>query len=139
MIGIQLKGRLGNQMFQYATARTLAEQLGTPLIISGHTITRRSGIVGHLLWLDKQRVNNEMLQLSMQQNGLLQSAFGCGPTVLQGRIIELAMALVRKVLLRRSFSPRKLLVGDGVSFEDFDETLFKQQSGTWLEGWFQSE
>jgi len=25
MIGVQLKGRLGNQMFQYAAARTLAD------------------------------------------------------------------------------------------------------------------
>lgn len=41
MIGIQLKGRLGNQMFQYATARIIAKSLGSPLFLVGNTLNRR--------------------------------------------------------------------------------------------------
>jgi hypothetical protein len=36
-------------MFQYAAARTLADQLSCALIIAGHTHGRRFGFVGHLL------------------------------------------------------------------------------------------
>ena len=75
MIGIRLKGRLGNQMFQYAAARMLAERLDCPLLIAGSTLEWRFGIVGHLLGTDHAEQDS-----TLQYNGLLHHAFGCGPS-----------------------------------------------------------
>jgi len=127
-------------MFQYATARTLAEQLDTTLIMSGYTFSRRLEIIGHVLGLDKQRVNKDALQLGMQASALLQSAFGCGPTFVQGRLVELAEPLLRPLFCPHYFTPRcELLDESGRTFEVYDESLSGIKAGTWLEGWFQSE
>ena len=40
MIGVQLMGGLGNQMFQYAVARAVAERLGCPLIVMSSYMNR---------------------------------------------------------------------------------------------------
>src|SRR5690349_15970868 len=134
MIGIQLKGRLGNQMFQYATARTLAERIGCTLLLAGNTLGRRFSIIGHWMGLDEAQSLK-----GMQQNGVLNSAFGCGPNFWQGRMVELGLPWLRGVLFPKTFSPRRRIVHDGQSFEEFDETIFNQHWGTWLIGWFQSD
>ena len=138
-IGIQLMGWLGNQMFQYAAARTLADRLGCSLVMAGHTLGPRLGIIGHFLGLDQRREDSKLLQKGMQRNGLLQAAFGCGPTFWQGRVTELAMPHLRRWWLRRTFLPRKFQIDDGSSYEEYDDKVFDQRSGTWLVGWFQSE
>lgn len=134
MIGIQLKGRLGNQMFQYATARTLADRLNCALVTAAHTVGRRFGLVGHLLGLDERGAN-----AGMRQNGILHAAFGCGPSFLAGRAVELALPALRQSLWARTFAPRRRAIAGGRSYEDFDADLLTQQPGTWLDGWFQSE
>jgi hypothetical protein len=133
MIGIQLRGRLGNQMFQYAAARTLADQLSCALIIAGHTHGRRFGFVGHLLGAASQEP-----YCNIQQNSLLRMAFGRGPPFAQGRVVELLMPCLRQFVFHQDFSPRRFDVGTE-RWEEFDETLFRQSAGTWLTGWFQSE
>jgi hypothetical protein len=132
MVGIQLRGRLGNQMFQYATARTLAESLGCPLLIAGKTPTRRYGLLSHTAGLDRHPPHREM-----RQNGRLHEAFGCGPSFLRGRLIELALPWLRRRYCPRDFSPRVAKI-EGQDFEDFDPLLLMQKPGTWLEGFFQS-
>jgi hypothetical protein len=139
VIGIQLFGWLGNQMFQYATARTLADRLGCSLIIAGYTLGPRLGIIGHLLGMDRRQDEKKVPQRGMQQHGVLRAAFGLGPTVIQGRAMELAMPHLQRWGLRWRFSPRRVALGNGGACEEFDETLFDQVSGTWLDGWFQSE
>jgi Glycosyl transferase family 11 len=134
MIGIQLKGRLGNQMFQYAAARTLAEQIGCALLLAGNTLGRRYGIAGHWLRLDEAPALR-----GIQQNGVLRAAFVRGPRFWQGRAVELALPWLKGTLFSRTFSPRRRAVAASQSFEEFDETIFSQKSGTWLSGWFQSE
>ncbi|MBB4037428.1 hypothetical protein GGR21_003345 [Dysgonomonas hofstadii] len=42
MVNIILSGGLGNQMFQYATARALAERLQTCLVLDSHTFGRKT-------------------------------------------------------------------------------------------------
>jgi hypothetical protein len=74
----------------------------------------------------------------VQQNGILRDAFGRGPTVGQGRAIELSLAYLRRTLLPRTFAPRRIEIGDN-SYEEFDAAFFDQRSGTWLDGWFQSQ
>lgn len=132
MIGIQLKGRLGNQMFQYATARTLAASLGCPLLVAGTTPTRRYGLLAHTLGLDRGAPYAEM-----RQNGRLYEAFGCGPSFLRGRLIELTLPWLRRRYFSHVFKPAAQTI-EGEDFEAFDARLFAQKSGTWLDGFFQS-
>lgn len=153
MIGIQLTGYLGNQMFQYAAARTLADRLGCPLVLASLTRSSRYGVVGHLLGLDMPGTRGR------QHNGLLRAAFGLRPSFLGGRVVELLAhpptlwvtepaaggrvvellaPLLRRAIFPREFAPRRFSP-DGVhAYEEFDPDLFNQQSGTWLCGWFQS-
>ena len=133
MIGLQLRGRLGNQMFQYAAARTLAERLRHTLVLASYTISRRFGLAGHWLGLDERPPYT-----GKQQNGILCAAFGCGPNFLFGRALELGLPFER-VLFREAFSPRRLSTDQGHSYEVFDELFFRIKSQTWLSGWFQSE
>ena len=133
LIGIQLKGRLGNQMFQYAAARTLAEGLRCALVVAGHTLGRRFGLAGHWLGLDARQPYE-----GKQQNGLLHAAYGCGPGFGQARLVEIALPFLRRGCFRQSFSPSRSAVGGG-TFEEFDDSVFHQGAGTWLSGWFQSE
>jgi Glycosyl transferase family 11 len=134
VIGIQLKGRLGNQMFQYAAARTLAERLGHALVLAGHTVGRPFGVAGHWLGVDKRPPYT-----GMQQNGILHAAFGRGPSFVYGRALELGLLSFQHVLFHQTFSPRRLTTAEGHSYEVFDQSLFELRSHTWLSGWFQSE
>jgi len=53
MITARLHGRLGNQMFQYAAARALAERLGTSVAIDTREATQRSeGVLTRVFDLD---------------------------------------------------------------------------------------
>ncbi len=133
-IGIQLQGRLGNQLFQYAASRSLAERLGSPLIIAGYTLSRRFGLLGRLLGLREARPGS-----GGQQNGVLREAFGLGPTFLAGRLLELAMPYLCKSVFRRTFTPKKVWLNRTESYEAFDEAFFRQSPGVWLDGWFQSQ
>lgn len=121
-------------MFQYATARTLAERVGCGLVLAGNTLGRRFGLVGHWLALDEAPGLK-----GMQQNGVLRAAFERGPDFYLGRAVELAFPCFKWLLFPRAFSPRMTSVCDSMAFEEFDETIFNQVSGTWLSGWFQSE
>src|SRR5262245_49006196 len=125
MIGIQLTGYLGNQMFQYAAARSLADRLGCPLVLASLTRSPRYGVAGHLLGLDVPGIKGR------QHNGLLRAAFGLRPSFLGarvvellahppalsvtvnaeaaagGRVVELLAPLLRRAIFRREFAPRR--------------------------------
>lgn len=138
MIGVQLKGLLGNQMFQYAVARTLADRLGCPVLTAGYTIERRLGLVGHWLGWDAYGTDPAVAQYGLQRNGVLHATFGCGSTFARGRLAELAMPFLRRSLFRRSFTLRRFAVGKD-EYEVFDPSWADQRAWTWLDGWFQSE
>jgi hypothetical protein len=133
MIGLQLKGQLGNHMFQYAAARALAERLRCRLLIAGCTTGRRSGVLGH--WLLDERA----LYSGRQTNGLLNWAFGCGPTFLVGRLVEVIMPRLRGSAHWRTFSPQRQWIDQVQTYEIFDNAMFELGPKTWLDGWFQSE
>lgn len=138
MIGIQLKGRLGNQMFEYAAARTLAETLDCPLVVAGHTTGRRYGVVGHFT-REVPGLKSYLAKSTLYQwNGILRSAFECGPSVVRGRVTELAMPLLRRSLIPKTFRPADFSVARE-RHESYDDAFWAVSSGTWLEGWFQSE
>src|SRR5947208_1728535 len=108
MIGLQLKGRLGNQMFQYAAARTLAERLRQPLVLASYTHGRPFGLAAHWLGMDERTP-----YAGKQQNGILHAAFGRGPNFLLGRALELALPCVQRVLFNQTFSPQRLTTDNG--------------------------
>ena len=132
MIGIQLCGRLGNQMFQYATARTLAESQGCRLLVAANTPTRRYGLLSYMLGLHRRGPHAEM-----RQNGRLYEAFELGPSFVRGRLLELSLPWWRWRCCPKDFRPRTSTIG-GQDFEEFDPRLLVQPPGTWLGGLFQS-
>jgi len=134
MIGIQLKGRLGNQMFQYVVGRAAAERIGCSVLFAARTPGRRFGLIGHWLGLDVSQPPK-----AIQQNGLLRAAFARGPTFWQGRIVERTLPCLKKALFPQTFSPRTISLRAGGTIEEFDDGFFGLESGTWLSGWFQSE
>lgn len=56
MIAVTAKGGLGNQLFQYATARSLADRLGTDLVIDSSWYRLRGLHTQRELVLDKLRI-----------------------------------------------------------------------------------
>lgn len=133
MIGIKLRGRLGNQMFQYAALCSLAERLRCNVMFAANTLGRRFGIRGHWLGLDQREGSQDV-----QQNGVLRRAFGRGCGFYGGRLVERFEPFVRHRWFPYSFSPRRENVL-GEWREVYDERFHEQTVGTWFTGWFQSE
>src|SRR5262245_57337913 len=131
-IGIQLNGRLGNQMFQYAVARTLAERLDCRLVIAGKRRHWEPNILELLINRTTGRATD------WHELGILRQAVGLGPGVALGRTLQLLRRPLRSTCFRRTFSPRRFEVG-GLRWETFDEAYFDLRPGTWLNGFFQSE
>ena len=52
MINVEMHGRLGNQLFQYAAARSLQEKVGQPLLFSFRTVNGESDKEGKIGWED---------------------------------------------------------------------------------------
>ena len=50
-----MHGRLGNQLFQYATARALQEKTKQPLLFSFRTVFNEQDKEGNIGWEDYQR------------------------------------------------------------------------------------
>jgi hypothetical protein len=119
-------------MFQYATARTLAESLGCRLLLAANTPTRRHGLLSHALGFNRRGRHGER-----RENGLLREAFKFGPSFLAGRLTELSLPWWRRNFCPNTFRPKATNI-DGQDFEEFDPGLLSQPAGTWLEGLFQS-
>lgn len=131
MIAAQLKGRLGNQMFQFAAAFAASQRLGTGTIFSGTTASRRLGVLGTTL-LKSDHLEN------IKMNGLLRQAFGIGPTLITGRALEISKPLI-KYFIRNEYAPPRLSLDSGFTYEKFDTGFFDIPDQTWLNGWLQSE
>ena len=117
MVITKIKAGLGNQLFQYATGRSLARQLGTKLILD----------------------TSEYSPLSFRQYKL--NHFGISQPILG----PCARSAIRK-LRRRWLAPIRLLTHNrGIIriLEDkgrgFDETIFCQGNILYLDGYWQSE
>lgn len=114
----KLLGGLGNQMFQYAAARALADRTGSELLLDlsefAHYTLRRYE-------LDTLRVRAGVLPLAPQP-------------ILPGRIARKARSLVQRLLPARKGTP----VYREASFA-FDPGLLQQSPPVALEGYWQSE
>jgi Glycosyl transferase family 11 len=120
-------------MFQYGASKLLAERLGCPLIVVGKTRGKEPGLIKH--WLRRRKAADA----EWSELGILRRAFGRGPGIVLGRMGEVAMPALRRILFPRTFSPRMCRIVDGVDAEVFDDSFFGLVPGVWLEGYFQSE
>ncbi|MGN7722714.1 alpha-1,2-fucosyltransferase [Chitinophaga sp. 22620] len=111
MILVQLKGGLGNQMFQYAAGRTLALQHDVPLFLDkGSYEPKQAGMYG----LDGLRIAASVAGEDMiPRPGLLQKAFN-----------RLAPAPWRRIFRERGM--------------DFDPRFFSLRPPVYLKGYWQS-
>ncbi len=128
LIGARLQGRLGNQLFQYAAARCVAEHLGCGVVLVGprqrqrwRTLARPlrtelSGAFRYVTFSPTSRWLNTLQAFS-------QPAF--------------ASELGR--LLPHRFRPRKTLSGGQLLAEAYDPAIWQVAPGTLIEGYFQSE
>lgn len=122
MIIVKLMGGLGNQMFQYAAARSLALRHGVPLkldmsFLEGSQIgnTRRHYALGHFAVTADKATSWEVSQMT-----------GCGRTTLETIASRISGAFHRFVYYReRCFH--------------YDKQVFHLPDNTYLEGYWQSE
>src|SRR6516165_9172650 len=108
MIVIRLKGNLGNQMFQYAAARTLADRGGTNLLMAG-----------------------------LEYN-FLYEPFGIGLSRYSNRLCYHLLDPLRRVRRLRTFTPERRRFTEDMVFEGYDERFHSLEDNVFLEGWFQS-
>jgi hypothetical protein len=132
LIGIQLLGRLGNQMFQYAAARAAAERLGCGLFVRGPDFDYG--------WTPRRMAKN--LWRSTLACKQVQSDIGLVfPNVAQSATsvaMRLAGDTFRRRIFPRTFAPR-VANRNGSTIEVFDPDYFRITPSTWLNGFFQSE
>lgn len=82
MIKVELHGRLGNQLFQYATARALQEKTGQDILISLRTIKGEKDKEGGSGWEDtlkyfnvkKYKIYTKKLPIMLYKSSLIQIA-----------------------------------------------------------------
>lgn len=128
MIGVRFKGRLGNQLFQYAAARSVAERLNCPLVVTDFARGRNLRRVRRALHLELREVfpNATVAPATHALEAL-------------GGISARAYRAAMSRMLPRRFTPRKVLSGGVLSSEAFDPAIREVSPGTLLEGFFQSE
>lgn len=122
MITTRLIGGLGNQMFQYATGRRLADHLQTDLLldISGYA-NRREGDTPRQYDLGCFPVRAELHGASPSPG-----ASSGRPTPIQ----------LRRVLAKVGFGGRNIIKEKGIAF---DQRVLTAPDGTYLSGYWQNE
>ncbi len=132
MIGIQLIGGLGNQIFEYVAARVLAQRLGCGFVVL-------APFVGAAPW---SQLFTNIRRVPLVGRAPVYAEIGqCFPAATQsitGMTLQLIRRRLRPVLFPHTFIPRRDVDPSGEPIELFDPNFFNVKSGTWLEGYFQS-
>lgn len=132
MIGIQLIGGLGNQIFEYVAARVLAERLGCGLVVL--TFPLDAAPVSKLF--------ANLRQVRLLGRAPVYAEVGrCFPAVTQsiaGMTLQLIRRRLRPLFFPHTFIPQRDVDASGEEIELFDPNFFNVKPGTWLEGYFQS-
>jgi hypothetical protein len=121
MIYLYLKGQLGNQLFQYASVKTLAEEKGFKLYFGGLKSSLEPFTIPRLLG---QKVISRLTRTS------------------DSRVVFKASKLVNQVIKQRfdkKFRPKYENYSEEVIFECFDDSFFELNDNTFIDGYFQSE
>lgn len=113
MIYLLLKGRLGNQLFQYAAVKTLTDEKGFRLYFGGSENYLHSFQLGNL------EIGQEKISRLSKSS-------------------EKFNFLIKKIFVRK-FSPQRQQDPEGVSGEIFDPSFFEIKDYTLVNGFFSSE
>lgn len=134
MLFCRFRGRLGNQMFQYAAVRTLAEELGCPALFARSRRSWRHSRLAKRLGIGHQGASDHL-----DFDGLLKRAFNIGPGLIEGHMMRWAAPLLKDHWFPQTFEiPTKRYPG-GLTGEDPNVDISGISAGTELVGWFQSE
>jgi hypothetical protein len=128
MIGLAFQGQLGNQLFQYATARIQAERLGCGLVVDAPVGRPRATL------------SNMLRQQLPHQIFLCFPSLKVHPTthwllLLKSLSPDYHAKAKSKIFPRLFNTPRVPLDGS----EIYDTQIWKIDCGTWLTGFFQSK
>ena len=119
MIGIQLLGRLGNQMFQYAAARAAAERLGCGFFISGPDFengwTLQSMAKG--LWRSAKSCERVQAEIGSTFPNVAQSTASVA--------IQIGGEAVRRRVFPRTFAAPRIAGKNGARIEIVDPDYFR--------------
>jgi hypothetical protein len=113
MIRVILRGRIGNNLFQYAVGRMLADRHGTQLILDASQLNLKA-------WSD----SSSMMRLPIRGSVL--------------RKLPLAEKVLRKLTRRRRLTIRKMLIVREAENETFNPTIVTSPDDSLLIGFFQS-
>lgn len=133
MIGIVLYGQLGNQMFQYAAAKYLANKLGVGVQCFGPKSSWRSKIFA----ISGARLAEQHPDAGVH-NGLLNKAFGYGPGKVSLHLNGQCRTVLDKCLFQRSYTPETEVTATEAFIEHYDHDFQSLPDRTLLSGWFQS-
>jgi len=128
MIGVVFHGRLGNRLFQYAAARTLAEDLETTLVCIEKSGSR------NLKRVLCSSTPQPLPDLNLKHNALATRSLN----LTKNASPKSQQLLIRK-LFTHTFSPKRAIISRGLSTEVFDEKFFLICDKTLLSGFFQSQ
>ena len=123
MIIVKLMGGLGNQMFQYATARSVAHRLRTPLLLD-------------------TTAYNDMPEVDTPRHyelGDLRITGKIASTAELSRMLPADFRATLSFRIRRRLGLEKRLRALGEPHKDFSPFIFKARKNTYLLGWWQNE
>jgi hypothetical protein len=131
MIGVDLAGGLGNQLFQYAAARVAAQRLGCSLVVRHAPVGPRSLLRN--IWY--RRVLADVGAFPR----VSQAALGIALHAASELIGDASSSRIRSYLFPNVFSPTVLKIeGSPYGNEIYDSRFREIESGTLLRGYFQS-
>lgn len=133
MIGVVLYGQLGNQMFQYAAARSLADSLNTTVASVGPQSSWRRTLAQ--LWPSGDPTKYPD---AGRDNGKLRKSFGYGGSHLNLRMSGQVRTLVDHVLFDQVYEAEFETTESGAFVERFNADFYSLPDRTLLSGWLQS-
>jgi hypothetical protein len=122
MVIVRLKGRLGNQMFQYAVGRSISARLGTELILDSS-------------WLDEMRATGRSIKLELDVFGLDVPVRPVWESARLPNPSRLIHALQRLHPSRRRFAST---IVEGPTYA-FEPAVLTAPDDVYLDGYWQSE
>lgn len=132
MIIVELMGGLGNQMFEYAAARCLAERLGQPLKIDTATLLDRSNPTEGFMFRDYD------LGIWNIQESFATPEEVLALTKVNQEPLSFAKKISRKVSKILQFSPNRHRIYKEPHFH-YDRNFYTQKAPLYLQGYWQSE
>ena len=128
MITINLKGQLGNQMFQYAAARVQAERIGCRLIVEPSKNSRKKNILAAFTSQPNFEIFRVFPELSVSRFSNVLAGLSVLPKDFELQFVN--------SICKNYFTPQR--TGFDLN-EGYDGKIWEVEKNTRLDGYFQSE